>query len=260
MAGAFEAAMAALAVLSDEDMARPWKWRDGGEVLEVRDAFHRSLEEELQQLTLAGAGRQWRETELSTSEADRALGDLLGLLAAQPEEVHDVEPAPGEWSLRRVMRHVVEVELSFAANTRWALERTESDPVRIPAARREAESMVPAESSVADLVAQLQGAREVTNRLIEPLTAVQLKLPTIWATHDVDVRFRLHRFPSHLTEHTIQVEKVLHALGHDPREARQMVRAIWSARGAHRGRSSAADLERLDAAIAGRTAEVTSAD
>jgi len=245
-----------LARFPDPVMAHPWHWRDGGEVLEIRDAFHRTLEAELAQLAIIESTRRWTEPIIAMTEANRALGDLEGLISGQPDEILDLEPTPGEWPLREVLHHVLQVELSFASHVRWAVRRQASDPLIPGEEQRNSESTAPAEGFIAEINARLVTARAVTNDLVEPLLPDQLELPTKWAQHDVDVRFRIHRFASHLTEHTIQVEKGLHAVGRDPGEARQVVRAIWSIRGAHERRSTAGDLERLDDAIGERLAQV----
>lgn len=249
--------LAVLARFPDTAMALPWAWRDTGEVLEVRDAFHRTLEAEYEQAALVQAAGRLTEPAVAMVAADRALGDLLGLLAGQPDDILDVEPLAGEWALRKVLHHALEVELSFACNTRWAVERADTDSLRPSDELRERESTAPAEGSVDEIMRRLIAARTATTRFAATLQPAQLTRPTIWASHDVDVRFRLHRFASHLTEHTIQVEKVLHALNRDPAEARQMVRAIWSARAAHERHSAMEDVARLDHALAERAAQVT---
>ena len=248
--------MALLAGLPDAAMAIPWHWRDGGETLQVRDAFHRSLEAELAQAARVHSRVQLSEPAMSMVAADRALGDLLGLIAGQPDELLDLEPLPGEWPLRRVLHHTLEVELSFACNTRWAINRSDSDPVRPSAELRARESTAPAEGSLDEIMARLVAARATTFEFAADLRPDQLTRPSNWAGHAVDVRFRLHRFASHLIEHTIQVGKVLHALDRDPGEARCEVRATWSARLAHHRLSAPEDLQRLDEEIATRTAEV----
>ena len=45
----------------------------------------------------------------------------------------------------------------------------------------------------------------------------------------MSLRFRLHRFDSHLRQHTIQIDKTLHSLGHEPREAQRILRLIYAA-------------------------------
>jgi hypothetical protein len=42
------------------------------------------------------------------------------------------------------------------------------------------------------------------------------------------VEFRLHRFDSHLRQHTIQIEKTLGLLGHYPTEAVRLLRLIYA--------------------------------
>ncbi len=85
------------------------------------------------------------------------------------------------------------------------------------------------------------------------LDAQQLVRPSQWGPyevlHRIDVRFRLHRFASHIVEHTVQCEKAIESFGivlNDPRAA---VRAIGAMRGAHERRSPRATLDALDAAL-----------
>ena len=43
------------------------------------------------------------------------------------------------------------------------------------------------------------------------------------------VEFRLHRFDSHLRQHTIQIEKILESLGRKPSETLRLLRLIYAA-------------------------------
>jgi hypothetical protein len=45
------------------------------------------------------------------------------------------------------------------------------------------------------------------------------------------LRFRLHRFDSHMRQHTIQLSKTLYALGYIPSEAKRLLRLINTALG-----------------------------
>jgi hypothetical protein len=45
----------------------------------------------------------------------------------------------------------------------------------------------------------------------------------------MSVRFRLHRFDSHVRQHVIQVDKTIAALGQSPNEAKRLVRLIYAA-------------------------------
>jgi hypothetical protein len=248
----FAETMATMAEFTDEDMGRSWRWRSEGTDLGVRDGFHRSLEAELAQLASIGSDGPQGEPNIAMAEAQRALGRALGLVAGQPEELLDFQPAPGDWPLREVMRHMLETELSFFANTRWSVTRTEDQPVAMPKELRPQDKDAPGDGMIPDLSARLVAARAATDAFVGELQPQALERPTMWAGYSVDVRFRLHRFASHLTEHTIHAEKVLRAAGRHPGEARQMVRAIWGARGSHERQSSAAALTRLDQEHAAR--------
>jgi hypothetical protein len=246
----FRQTMTALAVLSDDQMARPWHWRaDGDEDLGIRDAYHRSLEYENAQATLVMA-EAIGEVASALSLAQRAAGDLCGLLAGQPEELLDREPAAGEWSLREVMRHTVNTEVGFRLKSLSALDRGPDDSFEVPADRAPAD--VDVSGDPASIIAVLLTARADTDAEFARLTGRDLEQPARWAGYAVDVRFRMHRHASHLAEHTNQCEKVLHALDEDPGEARQLVRAIWAARGGHERLSDRAALRALDDDLAAR--------
>src|ERR1700716_2605841 len=125
----FADTMATMAVFSDEDMGRSWKWGSEGSDLGVRDGFHRSLEVEMAHLAIIESGAALTEPIVAMAEAQRALGRALGLVTGQPAELLDFQPAPGDWPLREVMRHMIETELSFFVNTRWSVTRTKDQPV-----------------------------------------------------------------------------------------------------------------------------------
>jgi len=246
---AFGDAMTGMAVLTDEQMAMPWKWRDQGALLEVRDAFHRSLEAEFAQAT-AVRELPVDETAAAYLLAQRAAGDLCGLLAGLPDEILGRQPAVGEWSLRETMRHVIETEAHFRIKTLWAIDRSAEDPIEPPAELHPSAPDVSGDA--ASWIAMLLEQRAITDAEFVRVTSDDLVKPSTWSGHPVDARFRLHRPASHLVEHTNQCEKVLHAIGQDPGEARQLVRAIWAARGGHERLSDPGALARLDDELAAR--------
>ena len=250
----FVAIMAMMAPLDDQQMGRAWRWRGDGEDLEVRDIYHRTLEAEMAQLAAIEASREWNEPIEAMAQAQRAAGTVLGLLVGQPDDVLDFTPAPEDWPLREVVRHILQTEMSFCATTRWAVQRTDDQPLALPKELRPTDREAPGDGGIADLIGRLLTARAATDAALTGLSHDDLEKPSLWAGYSVDVRFRLHRFASHLTEHGIHAEKVLRAAGREPGEARQMVRAIWSARGAHERRSPAEVLARLDAEHAARVA------
>jgi uncharacterized damage-inducible protein DinB len=248
----FDATMTGMALLSDEDMSRPWKWRSDGVDFGVRDGYHRSLEAELAQLAIVEPMPPAREPLLAMAQAQRALGDALGLVAGQPEELLDFQVAPTEWPLREVLRHLLDTENSYLINTRWSVTRAEDQSVAMPKELRHRSEDAPGDGAVADLMGRLKAARATSNAFVSGLQAADLERPSFWAGNAVDVRFRLHRFASHLTEHTIHAEKLLRAAGHLPAEPRQMVRAIWAARGGHELLTETKTLDRLDQEHAAR--------
>jgi hypothetical protein len=248
----FAETMARMAVLSEDDMGRSWKWRPDGSDFGVRDGYHRSLEAELAQLASIESEVAATEPMIAMAEAQRALGGALGLVAGQPEELLDFQPAPGDWPLRQVLRHMLDTELSYFANSRWSVLRTEDQPVAMPKELRHKDADAPGDGTISDLTGRLVAARATSDRFVGELQPEAMERPSLWAGYSVDVRFRVHRFASHLTEHTIHAEKVLRAAGREPGEARQMVRAIWAARGGHERVSPAETLARLDQEHAAR--------
>jgi hypothetical protein len=58
----------------------------------------------------------------------------------------------------------------------------------------------------------------------------ELDAPAVfWESEPMLVEFRLHRFDSHLRQHTIQVEKTLGLLGLYSNEAKRLLRLIYNA-------------------------------
>lgn len=223
------------------DVERPWAWRD--QERDVRDGLYRCLEsEQAAAATVTYPSEPARILVL----AQGAFGDLRGLLAGLADELLDREPKDGEWPLRKVLQHALVTELSFRANTRYALNRGPADPIRMPADQRPSEADADVSGGVAEILERFTMEREGTDTEFEALDAEQLLLPTIWSDYDVDVRFRLNRFGGHLAEHTIQCEKSLQWLGQPMTEARLITRRISYLRGLHERYSDPSVLDDLD--------------
>ena len=238
----FDHVLRTYGALSDERMEEPWTWRADGRPLQVRDALYRSLEEEQAAASVAAAGT---EAGRVLAIAQRAFGDLRGLLIGLDERLLDAAPGPGDWSLRETLSHLLIVELSYDANTGWARRRGVDDPVRIPEHLRPKEP--DSGGSLDDVLGRLARAREQTDRNHRDTRPDEMEHPSIWVDFPVDVRFRLHRFGGHLAEHTIQCEKTLGRLdGYRESEARRIVRRISAMRGLHEHLSDRSVLERLD--------------
>ncbi|HET8568033.1 MAG TPA: DinB family protein [Candidatus Limnocylindria bacterium] len=241
----FVRTLARLASLTDLDAA--WTWREGGETLDRRDALFRILEAE--QDAAARGARPDSEPAAICALAQEAFGDLAALLGGLDESALDAVPAPGEWSVRATLAHTIAVERSYLANTKHALVRGPDEPLTLPAGRRPAPIPSDTEGDGTRIAERLAAYRAETDTALGTLDADALARPTQWSGHTVDVRFRLHRFASHLVEHTVQCEKALDATA-PPSEARRIARRIGRARGSHERASGPAALARLDAGIA----------
>ena len=247
----FEESLRALAALTDTQLERPWQWPGKG-AADQRNAFFYLLMEE--QSALVAAATPTNEADRILALAQRAFGDLRGLLLAVPDALLDREPAPGEWTIRATMAHTIRVERSYRANTQHALLRRDDDPLNLPDDRRPKADPADTEGDALAIVNALARRRAETDLALAGTDANQLGRPTQWAAvteeFDVDVRFRLHRFGAHLVEHTQQVEKTLRELGQAETDAQAYIRQLSIIRARHERRSADAVRRRLDEAAA----------
>ena len=242
----FESALRQLARLGDSDLAREWTWPGKGRA-DLRNAFFITLIEE--QAALVASATPTNEADRILSLAQRAFGDLRGLLLAAPDALLDREPAPGEWPIRHTMEHAISVERSYRANTQHALLRRDDEPLVLPPDRRPKPDPADTAGDALAMVRALARRRAETDAALARTEAVELSRPSEWGSFAVDVRFRLHRFGAHLVEHTQQVEKTLRALGQGETDAQAYVRQISIIRARHERRSSEAVRKRLDEAL-----------
>src|SRR5262249_61252224 len=110
-------------------LARPWLYRD--RPMDVRYALFRTLED-AQEAHVSVAARPHPESRRILSLAQRAFGDLRGLLAGVSVDLLDQPSREGEWSVRETLRHMLVVERRYTLQTAYAVERGDSDPVRVP--------------------------------------------------------------------------------------------------------------------------------
>ena len=255
MAG-FEETVRGFAELDHEALSRPWPWREG--TIDVRYALYRALEEAQEAHVQAAAGPH-PESRRILALAQRALGDLRGLLAGLPADRLDVAPRAGEWSIRAVLHHLLVVERRYAVQTLYAVERADAEPVRIPEDRLPTPAQLDDRGDADALLARLADARAETDRRLGALPAAAMLRPTVWVKVDVDVRFRLHRFAAHLVEHTVQCEKTLAALGWGGTEGRRIVRHVTAALGELEGLGAATAARDIEARLAERLAALSPA-
>ena len=213
------------ASLDETELARPWTWRNGS--VDVRNAMYWTMLETQEALMQATAG-PLPESRRILALAQRAFGDLRGLLSGLPNELIDKAPRPGEWTVRQILGHVDNVERRYAIQTAYAVERGEADPIRIAADRLPPLESGEVTGDVGALLARIADARAETQRRLGAVPPAGMTRPTVWVHYDIDVRFRLHRFGAHIAEHTIQCEKTLAALGWRETEGRRIVRQLWT--------------------------------
>ena len=148
------------------------------------------------------------------------------------------------------------VEQRYALQTRYAVDRTDADPMRIPDNRMPPTAPAPIAGEVGVVLARLAEARAETNRLLGDVAPAAMTRPTVWVGHDVDVRFRLHRFAAHVVEHTIQCEKALLALGWRQTEGRLIARRLAAVVSEIGGLGALAEAREIEARLAERLASV----
>ena len=249
----FDATLRGFAALDEEALARPWSWR--GKPMDVRFALYRTLED-AQEAHARASAAPCPESRRIMALAQRAFGDLRGLLAGLPADLLDRAPRAGEWPLRETLRHMLLVERRYAVQTRYAVDRKESEPVRIPDDRQPTATPADVEGEIDAILARLGAARADTNHWLGDVGSAAMPRPTIWAGYEVDVRFRLHRFAPHIVEHTIQCEKTLSALGWRATEGRRIVRHVAAAVGEVQGLGALAEARQIEALLTERLAAV----
>ncbi|MGH7876930.1 MAG: DinB family protein [Candidatus Dormibacteraceae bacterium] len=245
MTATFSRHLMALAQIADLTLVEPWTWVENeGRDLQVRNRLYQCLERELAaacavpaEMTLAAR---------SICQTQRAWGDLRGLVAGLGDDDLDRSAEPGEWNLRQVLGHILLTDRRYRGHMQYALARAEADPMRFeqPEVLEEGES----EGGVLDWIDRIDSERQLVWAL-RTIAGPDLDRPTVWSGHNVDLRFRLHRFGGHVSEHTIQAEKVLAALGHQPSEVQRIVRRISAARAEHELITPNRTLEELDSKL-----------
>ena len=234
----------------DSDLDREWAWgaydSDG-----VRFSFFRTYEELRECAVKTAAERAARGRTASSAQRilyqyHTAYRDLdAALLGVQAGEANRT-PGEGEWSLRQIAAHIVEAEVGFFGVVKYALDRHRSSdgrPAQIPDEEWEAIIGMDEASIEKILDGPLAGIRSYYEALHERvllefagISEGELTvLSMYWEGYEMSLRFRLHRFDSHLRQHIVQVDKTLEGTGHSPNESKRLLRLIYSALGETEG-------------------------
>jgi hypothetical protein len=251
----YDAALARCGLLDEDALGRPWPFR--GRQMDVRYALYRTLED-AQEVHVRVSAAEHPESRRILALAQEAFASVRALLVGVPGALLDKSPRAGEWSIREIIVHMVAVEQRYALQTKYAVDRTDADPMRIADDRLPSLTPSSAGGEIEALLARLAGARAETGRWLDGVAPAGMTRPTIWGGYEVDVRFRLHRFAAHLVEHTVQCEKTLFALGWRPTEGRQIARRVAAVIGEVEGLGAVRDARELEARLVERVASVAS--
>lgn len=226
---------------SDAMLDTTWVWRAHDEE-GVRFAFFRVYEDlrALAATLTAARSTPIRTSHRAMAQYHSAWRDLQAVLVGVSEEVMDTEPAPGEWPLRRILGHMFMTPRSFYCQSMHALNAHRTGG-KVTQPMKEDEAIAFLGHTWEDFEAMMDGTRAeimadyaaMHARILRDMASVtddELNIPSLWwEGYEVPVQFRLHRFDSHMRQHTIQIEKTLDALGLAPSEAKRLNRNIFNA-------------------------------
>ncbi len=228
----------------DSALERAWAW--GAYDSEgMRFAFFRVYEELRELATRMAWERSAHGSPRSTAQHilaqyHLAYRDLQAALLGIGNDEADRVPAEGEWPLRRVVAHIVEADLGFYGVVRYALDRHRSRdgrPAKIPveawdALLGEEEASIDAKLAgpLASILSYYTTVHERVLHEFADIRSEELAAPSMyWEGTEMSLRFRLHRFDSHLRQHTVQIDKTLESIGHPPNEAKRLLRLVYAA-------------------------------
>lgn len=241
---AVEAVLRDLMTVPDAPLGvKPWAgWRDVGDA-ELRYGLYHIYEQfEKAELGARAAGGRATQAGAILAQATAARWELHGVLLPLADLL-DADPGGGEWTLRQTLGHVVGAQASYSARTAYATHRLHNDPSLPVLGRADIVDGAFEEAPTGDMDAIRQRLDRWLDIGIAWLISVDddaaMAAETIWSDYPVDVRFRLHRWSSHIREHLVQVEKTLAMLKHEPTEVARIVRIIAAAYGRLEGEALA---------------------
>jgi uncharacterized damage-inducible protein DinB len=164
---------------------------------------------------------------------------LQAILLGVTDEQSAQDPAEGEWPLRQVLAHIVQADRGFFTVNFLGLDHIHTGKAEPFEITEEIWNNFWADAPFSDLfesgsLSQILAYYAVLHarilREFAALTDAELDLPIrYWESEPYSVEFRLHRFSSHLRQHTIQAEKTLAMLSLPPSETRRLLRIIYMA-------------------------------
>jgi hypothetical protein len=229
---------ALLRPLSEVDLALPWPWTGEG-TQDVRTAAYLALA-----ALHDGAGQAAeaaRAAGLAPGPAGGALAavsrarwDLHGILESLEAPTFDADPGAGRWTIRETVGHVSASQRAYAWFSAWWLARRDgpfpdfADPAHADALPTEEADSGGALPSV---IARLDALVDLAVSLWSPADSETLGVQARWAGFPVTLASRMHRWATHMEEHTLQVDETLATLGVPVPEAHRLHRLLCRAWG-----------------------------
>lgn len=226
--------------LSEKDLEREWIWKDHDEE-GIRFAFF-VTQQELRHLavTLSSGLPKPTPAQRILSQYHAAYMDLQAALLGVSNEDVERAPAEGEWPVKRVYAHILGTEFNFSIAIRFALERHRAGtwtPEKYSDQEADRLAGISDEDYLAFTKGPLDGMvtyhRGLHATLVEEFSTItdpELDLPsTFWEETRFPIQHRLHRYEAHFTQHTIQIDKTLVAIGQSPSESKRLLRKIFAA-------------------------------
>ena len=243
-----------LGAIPDERLTALWVW-DGNEI-NVRYAFYRALEileSGAAEVARAIGGKESSEAREAVGATSAARWDLQGLLAGLTDSDLDAS-AGGEWTVRQTMGHIIGGQRGYAwGSAYWISVRHEPKPEGPRRAPDHLFASMPeddqeATGTLAEVRQKLDDIVDAASSRFATLTTDEMDSAGGWYGFPVTVGFRMWRWPSHIEEHTVQVEKTLDLIGHRATEVERLVRLNARAMGRLEALVFSRGVEQLDAA------------
>jgi len=230
--------------MPEQTLDSEWAW--GAYASEgIRFAFFRTYEELRELAANSAASRALRGPTRTTAQRilaqyHAAYRDFQAALLGVTAETAGIPPAEGEWSPQQILSHIVAAEVGFHVVVRYALDRHRGGEQGAGEIPDDAwEDIIGLHEDVFGAV--LKGPyddltayhQRLHARILSEFAGIrdsELDVSSLyWEGYELSLRFRLHRFDSHLRQHTVQLAKSLTAMGRPLSETHRLLHLIYAA-------------------------------
>jgi DinB superfamily len=226
--------------LSEKDLEREWKWKDHDEE-GIRFACF-VTQQELRHLAVTLSTLRSKPTPAQhiLGQYHAAYMDLQAAVFGVSNADAERAPAEGEWPVKRAYAHMLGTDINFSIAVRYALERhragtwtpekySDQEADRL-AGIGDDDYLALTGGPLDQMIAYHRGLHAAIVEEFSTIADHELELPaTMWEGTRFPIRHRLHRYEAHFTQHTIQIDKTLVAIGQIPSEASRLLRKIFAA-------------------------------